>query len=76
MKNLKPIEIIALSDDNSIKIETTKIKDGDTIILTVDTDIWDVNQAALIMECLSKFFPHNNIITTFKGVEISIENCN
>lgn len=54
-----------------IIISKLDIKDGDNIIITVDTDIWDIDAASEICKMASKIFPNNNIVTTFKGIEIS-----
>jgi hypothetical protein len=54
-----------------IIISKLDIKDGDTLIITVDIDIWDPNAASEICKIVSKIFPNNNIVTTFKGIEIS-----
>lgn len=54
-----------------IIISKLDIKDGDTIIVTIDTDIWDVDEAYEVHKIVSKTLPNNNIVTTFKGIEIS-----
>ena len=51
-------------------ISKLDLKDGDTIIITVDMDIWDVDTASEICKIVSKIFPNNNIVTTFKGISI------
>ena len=53
-----------------IIISKLDIKDGDNIIITVDMDIWDINAASEMCKIVSKVFPNNNIVTTFKGIEI------
>lgn len=55
-----------------IIISKLDIKDGDTIIVTIDTDIWDVDEAYEICKIVNKIFPNNNIVITFKGIEISV----
>ena len=54
-----------------IIISKLDIEDGDNIIITVDMDIWDIDAVSEICKIVSKIFPNNNIITTFKGIEIS-----
>ena len=54
-----------------IIISKLDIKDGDNIIITVDLDRWDLDVASEICQMASMVFPNNNIITTFKGIEIS-----
>lgn len=47
------------------------LKDGDTIVITVDPDIWNINTVYEEMsKIMKKHFPNNNIIVTFKGIEI------
>jgi hypothetical protein len=53
-----------------IVISKLDLKDGDNIIITIDMDIWDIDVAAQIHEMASKLFPNNNIVTTFKGIEL------
>jgi hypothetical protein len=62
----KKIEI-----EPGIIISKLDIKDGDNIIITIDRDIWDIDVASEICKMVSKIFPNNNIVTTFKGIEIS-----
>jgi short-subunit dehydrogenase involved in D-alanine esterification of teichoic acids len=57
--------------DKGIIIKKLNIKDGDTIIVTIDMDIWDINTASEMCKIVSKVFPNNNVVTTFKGIEIS-----
>lgn len=56
-----------------IIISKLDLKDGDNIIITVDMDIWDVDAVSEICKMASKIFPNNNIIATFKGIEIKVE---
>ena len=55
-----------------IIISKLDVKDGDTLIITVDMDIWDIDAASEICKMTSKIFPNNNIVTTFKGIEINM----
>lgn len=43
---------------------------GDTLVATVDTDIFTLDQIPLILEALEKQFPDNNIICMPKGIEL------
>lgn len=43
---------------------------GDTIILQFDQDEWDIEMAKQLSEIWQKTFPKNNLITTFKGMEV------
>jgi hypothetical protein len=51
-------------------ISKLDIKDGDNIIVTIDPDIWDVDAASEICRIVSETFPNNNVMVTFKGVEL------
>ena len=53
-----------------IIISKLNLKDGDNIIITVDMDRWDIDVASEMCKIVSKIFPNNNVITTFKGIEI------
>ena len=54
-----------------IIISKLDIKEGDTILVTIDMDIWDIDTASEMCKIVSKVFPNNNVVTTFKGIEIS-----
>ena len=54
-----------------IIISKLDLKDGDNIIITVDMDIWDVDVASEMCKIISEIFPNNNVLATFKGIEIS-----
>lgn len=53
-----------------IIISKLDIKDGDTILMIIDTDKWDVTRAAEMLHTYEEIFPNNNIVITFKGIEI------
>ena len=59
-----------LEIESGIILSKLDIKDGDTIVITVDMDIWDVNAASQMCKIISKIFPNNNVVTTFKGIDI------
>ena len=54
-------------------ISTLKIDKGDTIILTFDTNIWDVDQVQKIMQLFSEQFYDNKVVAKLKGFEIEVE---
>ena len=54
-------------------ISTLKIDKGDTIILTFDTDMWDVDQVQKIMQLFSEQFYDNKVVAKLKGFEIEVE---
>lgn len=54
-----------------IIISKLDIKDGDTIIVTIDTDVWSIDEAYEVYKIMTKMYPNNSIVATFKGIEIS-----
>jgi len=57
----------------SIQVDTLKVSEEDTIIITLDPDIINVSESQEIYECIKKFiFPSNNIILKLKGIEIDV----
>ena len=52
------------------------IKDGDNILITVDLDRYDIEDAQNMLQIFSKNFPNNKVIITFKGIEVTKENKN
>ena len=54
-------------------IDNFKPEPGATILVSVDTDIWDVPKAAQIHRIVDEAFPDNEVVTVLKGVEISCE---
>lgn len=46
------------------------IKENDTILVTIDSDRYHLEEAYDIFKTINNSFPHNNVIATFKGVEI------
>ena len=53
-----------------IVISKLDLKDGDIILVTIDMDIWDIDDVSEMCKILSKIFPNNNILCTFKGIDI------
>ena len=49
-----------------------ELKENDTVLVTIDPDIYDVNFACDYIKEFEKVFPTNNIICTFKGIDITI----
>ena len=47
-----------------------KVTDNDVILLTVDMNMFDINDAKIIFDCVTKTFPKNIILLKFKGIEI------
>ena len=53
-----------------IIISKLDIKDGDTILVTIDIDRYDVKEAYNIFKIMVNSFPNNKVVATFNGVEI------
>lgn len=51
-------------------ISKLDLKEKDTVLITVDMDIWDIEESYKMFQVISKTFPNNQIIMTFKGIEI------
>ncbi len=47
------------------------IKDGDTIVVTIDTNKWDLIQATEMLYAYQEIFPNNKIVGALKGMEIN-----
>ena len=45
---------------------------GDTIVLHIDDDKWDLDNAQEFYKLFEKSFPNNNIMVMFKGVDIGV----
>ncbi len=56
-----------------IIISKLDLKENDTILVTIDMDIWDVDVASEMCKIVSEIFPNNKIATTFKGIDIKVE---
>lgn len=54
-----------------IIISKIDLKEDDTILVTIDIDRYDVDEAYHISKLMVNSFPNNKVITTFNGVEIS-----
>lgn len=57
-----------------IIISKINLKEDDTILVTIDLDKYDLDEAYHISKLMFNFFPNNKVITTFKGIEIEITN--
>ena len=57
------------SRENCQPFELT-INRGSTIVLQFDQDIWDLDEAQQLVKVWQDAYPHNQIMVTFKGMEI------
>ena len=68
MKNIEHgVEI-----DTGVIVSKLDIKDNDTIIATIDLDIFDLNDGVVYLNMLKDIFPNNVILISFKGMEFEI----
>ena len=55
--------------ENYHPFELTINRDS-TIVLQFDQDIWDLDEAQQLAKVWQDAYPHNQIMVTFKGMEI------
>ena len=68
MKNIKHgIEI-----DTDVIVSKLNVKDDDTIVVTIDLDIFDLNDGVVYLNMLKDIFPNNVILISFKGMEFEV----
>ncbi len=53
-----------------IIISKLDLKEDDTILVTIDLDKYDLEEAYDIFKIIANSFPDNGVVTTFNGVEI------
>lgn len=53
-------------------VSKLNLKEDDTILITIDLDKYDLEEAHDIFKLIVNSFPNNNVVTTFNGVEITI----
>lgn len=53
-------------------IHEWQLRDNDVIILTFDTEIWDINEVKQMFNTFVDAFPHHKILAKYNGVEIDI----
>lgn len=56
-----------------LNAENLSIKDGDTIIVTVDTDISSIEEYLDNIKSISNMYPKNKFLLVCKGTEITRE---
>lgn len=54
-----------------IVLSKLDLKNGDTILVTIDIDRYDVKEAYNIFKIMVNSFPDNKVVTIFNGIEIS-----
>lgn len=64
--NIKDFKI-----EPGIIISKLDLEDDDTIIITVDPDIWGPETACEVGKTVNKEFPNNKVLVVCKGIEIN-----
>lgn len=68
MKNTKHgVEI-----DTGVIVSKLNVKDDDTIIITIDLDILDLDDGVAYLNLLKDIFPNNVILVSLKGMEFEV----
>ena len=73
LKNEFEDKEIGFGEVPGIIISQLSLKDGDTIVVTIDMDIWDLDAAIDVYKTLVNTFPNQSVVVTFKGFELSKE---
>lgn len=47
-----------------------EIGKNDTILITVDIDKYDIEEAYYMFKIMNKSFPENRMVLTFKGIDV------
>ena len=55
-----------------LKFNSCKIDAFDTIVVKVDTNIWDISDAESIVKSIRQSFPLNKIIVIPNGIQIGV----
>lgn len=71
LKNEFEYKKIGFDEVPGIALSILDLKDGDTIVVTMDTNIWDINAAINIRDVLVKNFPNQSVAVACKGLELS-----
>lgn len=64
------IQKIGVEQKESYQPFKLTINRGDTIVLQFDQDVWGLNEAQQLAKVWQDAYPHNQIMVTFKGMEI------
>lgn len=68
---IESFEKIKVSNSSISYFELTLLP-KDTLVVKFDQDIWDIDSASQIIECIKKLYPENNIMAIFKGMELGV----
>jgi hypothetical protein len=53
-------------------VNEISLRPGDTLVVKLDQEKWDVEGAEIIYEVLAKAFPKNQILVLFDGIELEV----
>lgn len=48
------------------------LSEGDTLVMYVNSEKWDINEAQALFNQVEKAFPRNNILLMFDGIELGV----
>lgn len=65
---IEAFDKIPISD----KVLDLNLKSNDTLVVKINQDIWDIEEAHKLVKLIAQNFPKNNIITVFNGVELGV----
>ncbi len=66
--------IISKFEGIPFESDTIPIKDGDTLVITVDPEIITLDTAAELYDGICKMYPNNKVICLAKGMTLVKEN--
>ena len=57
-------------ETNGVTAYTLNVKYGDKIIVQIDPERWNIDEAQQLLQKYIEAFPYNTVICTFDGIEI------
>ena len=57
-------------ETNGVTAYTLNVKYGDKIIVQIDPERWNIDEAQQLLQQYTEAFPYNTVICTFDGIEI------
>ena len=57
-------------ETNGVTAYTLNVKYGDKIIVQIDPERWNIDEAQQLLQKYTEAFPYNTVICTFDGIEI------
>ena len=60
-------------ETNGVTAYTLNVKYGDKIIVQIDPERWNIDEAQQLLQKYTEAFPYNTVICTFDGIEIKLK---